>query len=345
MLGELDPALTDETAETGLEAGGPSKQAVSKDFILYPPRFLGYSTKEKIWAQFAVDHTSNAQPKKSTSFREDLQLNKDYKKLIEALVNEHEGKQDDTDGERVQVRDVVKDKGKGLVLLFHGPPGVGKTLTAETIAEATGKPLFVVSVAEIGLDASRAERNLEQMFYLAGKWEAVLLVDEADVFLESRTHISDANRNALVSVLLRVLEYYHGIMILTTNRINSIDIAVQSRIHLAIRYDDLTKVQKQNIFQLFLGQLEPDSIKNHDDITEYVMEYGCDFKLNGRQIRNVVSSALSLARSTAKENNGDPRLSVRHLKQVLSVTKDFQEQLEAITRDSRFANEASISRK
>jgi hypothetical protein len=49
-------------------------------------------------------------------------------------------------------------------------------LTAETIAEATGKPLFVVSVAEIGLDASKAERNLEQMFYLAGKWEAVLLV-------------------------------------------------------------------------------------------------------------------------------------------------------------------------
>jgi hypothetical protein len=49
-------------------------------------------------------------------------------------------------------------------------------LTAETIAEATGKPLFVVSVAEIGLDASKAERNLDQMFYLAGKWEAVLLV-------------------------------------------------------------------------------------------------------------------------------------------------------------------------
>jgi hypothetical protein len=49
-------------------------------------------------------------------------------------------------------------------------------LTAETIAEATGKPLFIVSVAEIGLDASKAERNLEQMFYLAGKWEAVLLV-------------------------------------------------------------------------------------------------------------------------------------------------------------------------
>jgi hypothetical protein len=49
-------------------------------------------------------------------------------------------------------------------------------LTAETIAEASGKPLFVVSVAEIGLDASKAEKNLEKMFVLAGSWEAVLLV-------------------------------------------------------------------------------------------------------------------------------------------------------------------------
>lgn len=348
MLGELDPAFigdANETAETGLEAGGPNKQPVSKDYILYPPRFLGYATKEKIWAQFAVDDTWNAQPKQPGSFREDLQLNKEYKKLIEALVNEHEGKQEDMDGGRVQVTDVVEDKGKGLVLLFHGPPGVGKTLTAETIAKATGKPLFVVSVAEIGLDASKAERNLEQMFYLAGKWEAVLLVDEADVFLESRTNGPDANRNALVSVLLRVLEYYHGIMILTTNRINSIDIAVQSRIHLAIRYSDLTKVQKQNIFQMFLDQLEPDSIQNRADITEYVQEYGSDFKLNGRQIRNVVSSSLSLARSTAKENGGDPRLNVRHLKQVLSVTKDFQEQLETLTNQTRFLNEAKLSHK
>lgn len=49
-------------------------------------------------------------------------------------------------------------------------------LTAETIAEASGKPLFVVSVAEIGLDASNAEKNLEKLFTLAGSWDAVLLM-------------------------------------------------------------------------------------------------------------------------------------------------------------------------
>lgn len=230
-----------------------------------------------------------------------------------------------------------------LVLMNHEQ--VGKTLTAETIAEATGKPLFVVSVAEIGLNATKAERNLEQMFYLAGKWEAVLLVDEADVFLEGRSENSDPNRNALVSVLLRVLEYYHGIMILTTNRINSLDIAVQSRIHLAIRYDDLERKQKTKIFKMFLDQLQPHWIKNYDAIIDYIEEYGCGYKLNGRQIRNIVSSALSLARSLAKEGEGDGRLTEKHLKRVVNITKDFQEQLESITNDRRVANEAGRSRK
>lgn len=134
-------------------------------------------------------------------------------------------------------------------------------------------------------------------------------------------------------------------MILTTNRITSLDIAVQSRIHLAIRYDDLTKEQKQQIFRIFLEQLHPDSIKNTKGIIEFIDEYGSENKLNGRQIRNVVSSALSLARSLAKESDGDGRLDIHHLKRVLSITKDFQEQLESITMDQRSQNEATRSRR
>ena len=134
-------------------------------------------------------------------------------------------------------------------------------------------------------------------------------------------------------------------MILTTNRITALDIAVQSRIHLAIRYDDLNKQQKENIFKIFLRQLEPDSIKNEQAIFDFIEEYGSEHKLNGRQIRNVVSSALSLARSMGKESDGDERLDIKHLKQVLSITKDFQEQLESITNEARGINEARSSRR
>jgi AAA+ superfamily predicted ATPase len=152
----------------------------------------------------------------------------------------------------------------------------------------------------------------------------------------------------IILVLLRVLEYYDGIIILTTNRITSLDIAVQSRIHLAIRYEDLDQKQKQNVFRMFLNQLEqnePKSIKDYEKVLEFVDEYASRDKLNGRQIRNVVASALSLARSKAKRENGDARMTVDHLKKVLYITKDFQEQLESITTDARRHNEVKGGRR
>jgi SpoVK/Ycf46/Vps4 family AAA+-type ATPase len=95
------------------------------------------------------------------------------------------------------------------VVLLHGPPGVGKPLTAETIALTTGRPLMTVSVAEIGVTAQEAEKSLTPVFADAARWEAVLLMDEADVVVEERTK-GDLQRNALVSVLLRSLKYYEG---------------------------------------------------------------------------------------------------------------------------------------
>lgn len=59
---------------------------------------------------------------------------------------------------------------------MSGPPGVGKTLTAETVALATGRPLLPISVAEIGMEPDAAERKLVEIFADAGRWEAVLLM-------------------------------------------------------------------------------------------------------------------------------------------------------------------------
>jgi SpoVK/Ycf46/Vps4 family AAA+-type ATPase len=268
------------------------------------------------------------------AFEKKLQLKQEYKDIIKALVSKHDAGNNDNDGKK-KVTDIVEGKGKGLVILLHGPPGVGKTLTAETIAEATGKPLFIVSVAEIGLDAAKAEKNLQQMFDLASAWGAILLVDEADVFLEARSSESGTERNALVSVLLRVLEYYHGIMILTTNRIRHLDVAVQSRIHLAVRYNELEKEQKAEIFKYYLNQLEKENIYQRDRIDEWVDEYGSDSELNGRQIRNLVSAALALARN----ETGDDRVTDKHLKKVLKVVNDFIKDLAPTVRSQRDANE------
>ena len=246
MLGDSKPNWVSGSTNK-IDDGASPQQPIEQWYRLCPPRVLGYATKEKSWAQFSLSKTRDVQERQTNAFQSELQLDQRYKDMLLALVNMHES--------QAKVGDMVQDKGNSLVLLLHGPPGVGKSLTAETIADATRKPLIVVSVAEIGLQAEKAEKNLETMFTLASTWEAILLVDEADVFLETRTEHADPNRNALVSVLLRVLEYYQGVIILTTNRITSIDIAVQSRIHLAIQYQDLTPPQRIQIFTYFLNQV------------------------------------------------------------------------------------------
>jgi SpoVK/Ycf46/Vps4 family AAA+-type ATPase len=78
--------------------------------------------------------------------------------------------------EKAEFWDLVEGKGKGLVILLHGPPGVGKTLTAETLARATGKPLLSVSTAEIGIEPIQAERNFTDIFEDASRWKAILLM-------------------------------------------------------------------------------------------------------------------------------------------------------------------------
>ena len=205
-LGQLNPYHVDDK-ETADPRGTRNAKAIEngvqellsdRHYMLLPPRLLGYSTRGKFWGQFRVDGTQEVGKPSSDEFDNKLQLEDHYKQMIKALVESHEGEKRST-SDRSQVKDIAVDKGRGLVILLHGPPGVGKTvrhytfhngllknktrcadiliqLTAETIAEASGKPLFIVSVADIGLDASKAEKNLEQLFSLAGTWEAVLLV-------------------------------------------------------------------------------------------------------------------------------------------------------------------------
>lgn len=78
-------------------------------------------------------------------------------------------------------------------------------------------PLYMMSAGDLGLNPSGIEDALNTVMDMVAKWNAVLLLDEADVFLEARsTH--DLERNKLVSIFLRILEYYEGVLFLTTNR-------------------------------------------------------------------------------------------------------------------------------
>ncbi len=115
------------------------------------------------------------------------------------------------------------------------------------------------------------------------------------------------------------MEYYEGILILTTNRIKTFDVAVQSRVNLAIRYQDLSVEDRKKIFRNFYNQLTTDNCGELKPIKEYMDDF--DEELNGRQIRNVFSSAMALARQR------DEKVCLKDFKDVVKVTREFQKYL------------------
>lgn len=95
------------------------------------------------------------------------------------------------------------------------------------------------------------EKNLHHNFLLAYKWGCVLLLDEADIFLAKRNK-TDLRRNAVTSVFLRSLEYYAGILFLTTNRVGGIDPAFKSRIQLSVYYPRINLDTTVRLYEVFL---------------------------------------------------------------------------------------------
>ena len=234
--------------------------------------------------------------------------------MVRSLVHNHfmnkgtEAGDEDDDREN----DVVRGKGKGLILLLHGAPGVGKTSTAECVAEANGKMLFPITCGDLGTTAADVERELSDKFHLAELWDCVLLLDEADVFLAQRTKY-DVKRNSLVSVFLRVLEYFTGILFLTTNRVGAFDEAFKSRIHVSLYYPPLDWTQTQAIWYMHMKRLMEKKARKgvilHIDEARilafarkhYIVTTPKKANWNGRQIRNAFQTATALAEYEAHD--------------------------------------------
>lgn len=138
---------------------------------------------------------------------QDLEIPDGHKSVVQALINTHFSR----DRSKTADFDLVLEKGKGVIVLLHGVPGVGKTATAECVAASQGRPLLPITCGDLGLSPQEVETTLQTAFQLAQAWDCVMLLDEADIFLAQRTN-QDVKRNALVSVFLRILEYYEGIL-------------------------------------------------------------------------------------------------------------------------------------
>lgn len=183
------------------------------------------------------------------------------------------------------------------------------------------KPLYRVTCGDIGTDAEGVEKYLESVLYIGTIWSCVVLLDEADVFLEERTQ-TDLQRNALVSVFLRVLEYYEGILILTSNRVGTFDEAFKSRVQLAMHYPSLEKDGRLEIWNTFIKDLRKNTDEvNYDGLMDRI-DILARHKLNGRQIRNTVKTARQLA-YFRKE-----KLEYSHFEVAIGVANEFEEYVE-----------------
>ncbi|PNP78796.1 hypothetical protein FNYG_07938 [Fusarium nygamai] len=156
----------------------------------------------------------------------------------------------------------------------------------DKVAEKARVPLYSMSAGDLGTVPKEVELALERALTLCGLWNAMLLLDEADVFLGARTD-SDLARNELVAVFLTKLEYYTGVCFLTTNRTASIDTAFQSRVDLFLPYKDLTFEARKKVWQNFINRAGGTQV----EIPDEEMNKLAEMKLNGREIKNLIKSA------------------------------------------------------
>ncbi|KAJ6543108.1 P-loop containing nucleoside triphosphate hydrolase protein [Mycena capillaripes] len=247
-----------------------------EQYMICTPVVLGFCFGVKMWGAFAIDRLEDI-IWSDEAFRS-LVLGAKQKLVIKSLFQSHARHTATFD-------DVVKGKGKGLIGLFSGSPGCGKTLTAEAVAEMTRRPLYSVSAGELGTQPKELDERLKLIMQISQTWDAVLILDEAEVFLAKRsTH--DVTRNALVSIFLRQLEYYQGILILTTNLITDCDPAFESRIHLSIHYPDLGFESRRQIWQTFFAKV----LKNPNDVSPEDLDRLAKIPKNGRQVYSFRSS-------------------------------------------------------
>ncbi|KAL9614466.1 MAG: hypothetical protein Q9167_001069 [Letrouitia subvulpina] len=299
----------------------------SHQYLLCSRSVIAYVMEARSWdAQF------------DTKMVDTIVMQDDRRRMIKALAESHTRKNDagQTSDHRPWTADFVDAKGEGKIFLLHGKPGVGKTYTAECISHYIKRPLLSLTISDIGTNPAEAERNLTEHFARAKLWDAIILIDEADIYMENRER-QDLARNSLVSGFLRALEHCQSMLFLTTNRIGSFDDAFISRIHVTLYYHDFTEEQRQMLWTNFFDKLIRDRgglMRVPIDTKDYTK--GKDvraLKWNGREIRNAMQTAIALADyERAIDEDGRILLKDTHVAQIVRMSSDFRDYLDVLHR-------------
>ncbi|NLC24318.1 MAG: ATP-binding protein [Oxalobacter sp.] len=223
------------------------------------------------------------------NLRDKLILPDSHRDLVDILTQDMD----------VLMEDIIPGKSGGTTILCKGAPGLGKTLTAEVYAEIAERPLYRVHSGQLGVMSDEVEVNLDKILKRAQRWGAVMLIDEADVYIRQRGH--DIDHNAVVASFLRTLEYFHGLLFLTTNRVNDVDDAISSRCIATIVYEPPVPEAARRIWKVLAEQFD---VKLSDKlINDLVRQFD---GISGRDIKEL----LKLSAKWCRQKEVKPSLKV-----------------------------------
>lgn len=241
--------------------------------------------------EFVIIHVRNITPYVYDKTAEKkLVLDPQTKTLVTILV----------EGSSEVMEDIIQGKTGGTIVISTGPPGTGKTLTAEVFSEEIERPLYVVQCSQLGTNEETVEKQLSKVLTRASRWKAILLIDEADVYVHERG--TDIQQNAIVGVFLRVLEHYRGVLFLTSNRQTIIDDAIMSRATAWIKYEYPSPQQLADIWTVLSKQYK---VEINDKLIHELVE--AFPHISGRNVKNMLKLARMLLRK-AKTTGYDLKL-------------------------------------
>lgn len=210
--------------------------------------------------------------------------------------------------------------GKGLHLLFSGPPGTGKTMAADVLANEFEMSLYKIDLsAVVSKYIGETEKNLGEIFHEGETSNAILFFDEADALFGKRSEVKDAHdrhANIEVGYLLQRMEQYSGIVILSTNFRRNMDDAFTRRLHYCVDFPLPEKPERLKIWQRIWPQDTPLSADLDLDFLAERLE------IAGGYIRNIALAAAFMAAGETRQRKGKPEISMSHL--IHATRREYQ---------------------